>query len=307
MCYPHTCRYNWDVASRLRYMRVATSERGAAVIEEMIRLTTTRTIRGVLLAVLALGAVLLLALPSAPTQAATTFIVNSTGDGADINLTNNRCDASSDVGDQCTLRAAIEEANDTAGADTIEFDIVEGTNPAKTISPTSELPPITDALTESSLTGNNVLSNRIFDNAELGIDLAGGTEDANGVTANDTGDTDTGPNNLQNFPLILSARKPATSRITTISGRLNSNPSQEFVVQCFLTNGAPASAYGEGSRLLDKAVASTDATGTARFSCESRLPFLGQVAGQTVSATAMNVATGDTSEFSKNKTITTFP
>jgi hypothetical protein len=43
--------------------------------------------------------------------------------------------------------------------------------------------------------GNAILSNAIFSNGHLGIDL-----DLNGVTANDPGDGDTGSNNLQNFP-----------------------------------------------------------------------------------------------------------
>jgi CSLREA domain-containing protein len=50
----------------------------------------------------------------------TTFTVNSVGDGADANAGDGLCD----VGEgECTLRAAIEEANANAGADTIEFNI----------------------------------------------------------------------------------------------------------------------------------------------------------------------------------------
>jgi hypothetical protein len=162
-------------------------------------------------------------------------------------------------------------------------------------------------ISHSSSVGNHVLSNRIFDNGGLGIDLAGGTEDASGVTANDTDDPDTGPNNLQNFPVITSATKSSATSTTTISGRLNSNPTQDFVIQCFLTSGAPAPAHGEGSRLLDTVIASTNANGNTRFTCVSSLPLLGQVSGQTVSATATNIVTGDSSEFSNNKAITTGP
>ena len=156
-------------------------------------------------------------------------------------------------------------------------------------------------------TGNNILSNRIYDNDDLGIDLEGGTEDPDGVTSSDTGDLDTGSNNLQNFPTIVSARKTIPTGQTTISGRLNSNSAQDFVVQCFLTGGAPASDHGEGSRLLDTVPISTNANGRASFICESSRTLLGLQPGQTVTATATNVATGDTSEFSKNKTITFGP
>ncbi len=135
----------------------------------------------------------------------------------------------------------------------------------------------------------------------------GETEDSDGVSANDPGDTDTGSNDLQNFPVIRSATRSTATGETTISGRLNSTPSQDFTVQCFLTGGASASGYGEGSRLLDTTTVSTSASGGARFSCTSSYPLLGQIPGQTVSATATNEATSDTSEFSRNRAITTGP
>jgi CSLREA domain-containing protein len=70
-------------------------------------------------------ALLLLGLQAAkPAHAAsTTFTVNSTGDAPDA-TTDGTCD--SDVSaseDQCTLRAAIQEANATTDADTINFNI----------------------------------------------------------------------------------------------------------------------------------------------------------------------------------------
>ena len=53
-------------------------------------------------------------------SAATFFSVNSTGDGADSNLTDGVCN---DGTGACTLRAAIQEANSIAGDDTITFAI----------------------------------------------------------------------------------------------------------------------------------------------------------------------------------------
>jgi len=151
----------------------------------------------------------------------------------------------------------------------------------------------------SGSAGNNVLSNSIFSNGGLGIDL-----NNDGVTDNDIDDTDAGANNLQNFPVITSVIGIPTTGDTFISGTLNSTPSLDFVVQCFLTDGASVSDHGEGSVLLDTTVVTTDANGDGDFFCISSNPILGQIPGQTVSATATNIlTTGDTSEFSENKPV----
>ena len=67
-------------------------------------------------------------------EAAMTFTVTSTGDGADTNLTDGVCRASDG---SCTLRAAIQEANANAGVDTIAFNIASG---RRTIFVNSQLP-----------------------------------------------------------------------------------------------------------------------------------------------------------------------
>jgi CSLREA domain-containing protein len=48
--------------------------------------------------------------------------------------------------------------------------------------------------------GNTIFGNSIFANGNLGINLGGGIEDANGVTVNDFPDSDVGANDLQNYP-----------------------------------------------------------------------------------------------------------
>src|SRR5215207_109591 len=53
-------------------------------------------------------------------QAATTFTLNATGDGSDSNLADNACN---DGGGNCSLRAAIQQANTTAGTDTINISV----------------------------------------------------------------------------------------------------------------------------------------------------------------------------------------
>src|SRR5215212_9904723 len=139
--------------------------------------------------------------------------------------------------------------------------------------------------------GNSVFSNRIYDNRVLGIDLD------DGVTANDDDDPDAGPNNLQNFTLITSATRSGGT--TTITGTLNSTPDQTFTVQCFLTGGDAASDHVEGRTLLEQDTVTTGTDGDIGFSCDSSAPEV----GQTVSATATNTTTGDTSEFAANRTV----
>src|SRR5829696_1652173 len=58
----------------------------------------------------------------------------------------------------------------------------------------------------SSGTGNQILSNQIFGNYHLGINLINDL-----VTPNDTADADGGANNSQNHPTMLGAFRSATN------------------------------------------------------------------------------------------------
>lgn len=114
------------------------------VIENMARPTAIRRNPTVvrLLVLVALPATL----SPDPAGAAVTFTVNKSGDAGDRRISDTVCDTSRKRGKQCTLRAAIQEANDTNGADTIRFNIVSSAS-VKTISPNSPLPDITEAVT----------------------------------------------------------------------------------------------------------------------------------------------------------------
>lgn len=90
---------------------------------------------------LILFAFLLISPWSRPLYAAT-FIVNSTGDGADANPGDGVCETATPG--ECTLRAAIQEANALAGTDTIHFNI-PGAG-VHTITPASALPGITQSV-----------------------------------------------------------------------------------------------------------------------------------------------------------------
>jgi hypothetical protein len=138
-------------------------------------------------------------------------------------------------------------------------------------------------------TGNRVLTNEIFANDGLAIDLGAYINNTMGVTANDAGDTDAGSNNLQNYPVISSATRSASTGTTTLTGTLNSNPSQNYTIQCFLTDaGGDPSGHGEGETLLDTATTATDADGDSpAFTCTSDIP----AADDKVTMTATNTAT----------------
>lgn len=104
-----------------------------------------------------LGLLVLVVLPNGfisflqPTaRAATTFIVDSLGDGADANAGDGIC---TDQSGHCTLRAAIQEANALAGDDTINITV------AGTINLTGVLPDLSTNLVING-PGANVLSVR---------------------------------------------------------------------------------------------------------------------------------------------------
>jgi CSLREA domain-containing protein len=131
--------------------------------------------------------------------------------------------------------------------------------------------------------GNRILSNSIFANGLLGIDLGD-----DGPTANDAGDADTGANNLQNKPLLSSAKKSATGT-TTVRGTLNSTPGKTFNIQ-FFSNPQGGS---QGKTLLGSKSVTTNGSGNVSFSLSTKKRVR---LGQNITATATGA--GGTSEFS---------
>ena len=112
------------------------------------------------------------------------------------------------------------------------------------------------------------------------------------VTPNDPEDGDSGPNNLQNFPVLATAVTSAGS--TTIDGSLNSTPSTMFLVEFFSNSVCDPSGFGEGESFLGSGTVITDGSGNGSFS--ETLPT-GATPGQFVTATATDLD-GNTSEFS---------
>jgi hypothetical protein len=135
-----------------------------------------------------------------------------------------------------------------------------------------------------------VLGNSIFSNLGRGITIGIGGF----FPANDPGDADTGPNNLQNFPVITSASSSAAG--TTIHGTFNSTPSTNgFLLQFFASPTVGPAGHGQGQTFLGATTVNTDEDGDAQFT----LFFPAEVAvGQLITATATDPG-NNTSEFSQ--------
>ncbi len=135
------------------------------------------------------------------------------------------------------------------------------------------------AITVLRGTGNRLTYNTFASGGSLPIDLGN-----DGRTENDDGDRDTGPNDLQNFPVLTNVMTGST----VVQGTLNSTPSSSFTLQFYAGDDVLL-------RFLGEAEVRTDADGNAAF--DLSLDETAEV-GERVYATATN-ADGSTSEFSR--------
>lgn len=140
---------------------------------------------------------------------------------------------------------------------------------------------------------NTISSCQLYNNGHLGIDLGN-----DGVTVNDSDDTDSGPNDLLNYPVIDSLIK-----INDTSFIAYGQASPGGIVTLYLANYSidslvdpDPSGYGEGSRILDDAI--VDLAGHWVISYAgvlnwdySKISYLSLLATDTL---------GNTSEFSEN-------
>jgi hypothetical protein len=131
--------------------------------------------------------------------------------------------------------------------------------------------------------GNRISCNSTFANGGLGIDLNG-----DGVTLNDAGDVDDGPNKLMNFPVVTDI-SPTTGGVL-LRGRLDTSNPAGARIEVFLADPDPSS-FGEGKVCLTREVIpASDGT------------FAVTLAGVTPATALTLTATdesGNTSEFSR--------
>ncbi len=144
------------------------------------------------------------------------------------------------------------------------------------------------AVTDTPTTGNSIRFNEIYSNGGLGIDLGD-----SGVQVNHAGAT-SGPNNLQNYPLITGATPGST---TVIQGVLDSLPSTTYTLDFYANSKPDITFYGPGQRYLGSLSITTNGSGTVAFSASLSATT---AAGDWVTATATDPS-GDTSEFAGDR------
>jgi len=174
---------------------------------------------------------------------------------------------------------------------------------------------ISNATSDTTITGNTVtntgtvginiaspalvamVGNSIFNNGGIGINLVGGTEDGNGVTANDSGDGDAGANDLLNYPAInLFSVNGSTSVGYDIALDIPAS-GNGYRVEFFKT-ATPDATNGEGEIYLGSDDVSGPGTHTGTFTATTTVSV-----GESISATVTRkTASGFdiTSEFSVN-------
>jgi hypothetical protein len=137
---------------------------------------------------------------------------------------------------------------------------------------------------------NLLRENAISDNSGLGIDL-GDAIGGDGVTANDAGDTDTGPNDLLNFPVLDLAVTDGSALY--VDGSVDIGiPGVMFSVEFFASSACDSSGHGEGAQYLGSVTLTTGIGGTTAFTA---VPLPAVPVGRYITATTR---AGGTSEFS---------
>lgn len=139
----------------------------------------------------------------------------------------------------------------------------------------------------ATILGNSIAQNDALGGGTPGIDL-----DEDLVTANDAGDADSGPNALQNYPVLTLASQLGTR--VSLSGTLNSAPDTTYRVEFFSNPACSASGNGEGKTFLGFRNVTTDGAGNATFGPLT----LAVPATETIFTSTATDPSGNTSEFS---------
>lgn len=143
-------------------------------------------------------------------------------------------------------------------------------------------------IVDNTTLNNKITANSIFNNDFLGIDIFPG-----GVNPNDAGDTDNGPNNRMNFPVIATTGYDSGSGLTFITGTLDAQNPQSSTIEIFKSEPDLFFNHGEGKTYLGSTI--PDVSGNWSIIVSGLI----NGDGVTTTATGQN---GNTSEFSLNTT-----
>ncbi len=164
------------------------------------------------------------------------------------------------------------------------------------------------ALTRNLVYGNGSIPSRNGTAAtgQIDIDLNAASDSTNlgtapFVTANDSGDADSGGNNLQNHPVLSSAVISGGTQLI-VSGTLNSNASGYYRIEFFGNTSPNGSGRGGAQSYLGFANVATDSGGNASFSSTlTATVAMGSYVTATATKTdAAYTALSDSSEFAPN-------
>jgi hypothetical protein len=136
---------------------------------------------------------------------------------------------------------------------------------------------------------NTLTGNLIYNNAGLGIDLGD-----DGVTVNDAGDIDNGPNGLLNYPVLDSSQLQTDTSFTVFGHAAPSDIVEIYVAHWNDDDGCPADPSGHGeARYYVGSITAHPSTGYFQYSLDTVENF------SHVTALAID-GDGNTSEFSEN-------
>ncbi len=140
-----------------------------------------------------------------------------------------------------------------------------------------------------SAQNNTISNNLIYNNGLLGIDL-----NDDGVTINDGGDIDTGPNGLLNYPQIDSLFMNPDSTFMVYGQAADSAIIEFFVAHPEGDTTKPADPSGYGEAYLYVGSDTADENGDFEYQISNTIPYFSQI-----TATATDTF-GNTSEFAPN-------
>lgn len=149
--------------------------------------------------------------------------------------------------------------------------------------------------------GNTISHNSIYNNGAIGIDLSN-TDwwlAPDGITANDPLDADTGPNGLQNYPVITASMTRCDGSVDTKNTPMfNSTPNTTFTIDYYANpSWNPSSTIPrQGEQWVTSETVTTDAGGNATLN----LTLINSITYPSVTATAPD---GSTSEFGSINTV----